>query len=178
MLKKLLGPRVSISKQGEATFIQWSNYGIELLMLTWILVYAVSGIVGWVGDGTLAGYRMIPLAWLSSPVLTGMSIVCLLHLLFNRKSLLIISSEYIRFRVRMRLPSTFHASPKEIKSVFWSGKHNQDQDELGAYEASHPVFLLLKNGRRVRLGSFGEEDARQIFKTMNKHIPSLTFAKS
>lgn len=132
---------------------------ILAFMVFMLIVYLVGFFMSW---SEIWGLQILPL---STAVVIGMFAfiaIVLVHLLINRKAMLLIEGDQITFQKRPLTGKCKTFTRSEINGIGNKLESQFYESDTGYYPDIYRIYIYLTGDRKVKLGGFNEEDAQRI----------------
>jgi len=142
------------------TWYKLSLFDIFAAFLVLILfVYLLGEQLQW---EELWGLRIIPLDLTARATMLGTFILLSLYLMLNRKSVLVIGPKGIVLKKRSITGKRWNFSKNDIADLRAALQRNFYESDTGLYPETYIFSIALKSGKKIRVGSFNEEDCERL----------------
>jgi hypothetical protein len=167
-MKKLFKKYLREKVEGDLVKLSWYRISffdfVAVFLISCLGMYLVAEQLGW---EELRGLRIVPTNILARVIMYGTIALLTLYLTLNRKSILTIQSGRVNFNKRKITGKNWEFSRKEISNINCKLQKVYYENEVGIYPDTYTVSIHLKNGKKINVGSFNEEDCDIIKKHLS-----------
>jgi hypothetical protein len=178
LLEKLFGNRFKIEDSAEDTSFRISWIRTSFIGIIFFFIWAIMvcyGIAALMGLEYMGSMKIIPMDTLRFSFFWIICLIIFLQLFFNSKSVLHYDGYKINYQKRRITLHKYSFPAKDISQIILKEVKNWGEEDLaGPRREIHFIKILLKNGKKINLGSFGEEDTQRIKNKIEKLITEKT----
>ncbi|MEZ4937276.1 MAG: hypothetical protein R2799_06750 [Crocinitomicaceae bacterium] len=165
---KLLGKYLKEKSTSNGIMFYWYRLSFFDIIAVFINIMLWIYLLGfYLNLDEIIGLKILKLNGVAQLVLIGVSVFLSIYLLFNRKSVLSIEKDLISFKKRPLTSAKLKFKLDEIQSISKNEQSNFYENDVGCYPDIYTVKIHLKNGKRIRLGGFNEEDCNRLKSKLN-----------
>lgn len=124
-----------------------------------LFIYGFGNISNW---GEVLGLKIIPMSQLGWTIYVLVTLLIVVHLTLNRKSILKIQEAKVYFRKYKLIKKPYRFFQSDIARIDKKEESQFYESDTGHYPDIYKLYIYLKDGRSIRLGSFNHEDCERI----------------
>lgn len=132
---------------------------ILFALIPMMVIYAFGSISNW---GEVLGLKVIPMSGLGWTIFISITLLMLIHLTLNRKSVLKLQEGKVYFRKYKLIKKPYRFLQSDIARIDKKEESQFYESDTGYYPDIFKLYIYLKDGRKIRLGSFNQEDSERI----------------
>ncbi|MCB0477438.1 MAG: hypothetical protein KDC84_04710 [Crocinitomicaceae bacterium] len=165
---KLLGKYLKEKSTANGTQFYWYRLSFFDIIAVFVSIMLWIYLLGfYLNLDEIIGLKILKLNGVAQVVLIGANIFLAIFLLFNRKSVLSIEKDQISFKKRPITSAKRNFKMDEIQTISKNEQSKFYENDVGYYPDIYTLKIHLKNGKKIRLGGFNEEDCNRLKSKLN-----------
>lgn len=161
-MEKLFGKYLNIKGENGEVLFYWNRFNsgaiILLVAIPMLILYGLANILGW---DEINDTKVIPFSKTFTVIYWITIFLFSIHFIFNRKSTLLIKDGYVLYKKRRLTSPTIKFNLDEISNVDYKLVKNYGEQEIATMNIElFKLTIYLKNGKKIKLGSFNQEDCK------------------
>jgi hypothetical protein len=170
-LVKLLGNKnlKELKTEKSTIYSWWRLSGFDIILIFFSVIHCIWGIASFNGAVEIIGIKVIPMNDVASSLYWGGLVIVLIHLIFNRKTKLIISSTELIYRRGLgfgnRTLMINEISAVQIKTI----KEHIAEAPVDRDLTTYHLHIIPDKGKAIRIKSLSKADLQTIQETITQY---------